>query len=187
MSFGAFSAGPYLFAGDDGYAEVELGDALVEIAVDDLDARLLAQGGLPELGGAPVASWLLARLAALTGGGLGLDPQLVEHIEGGVWVLDFVVTREASPVAKVQLQAGMIGAGVLGVIAEGEPLESLLVGLQGRLLEAPGQVEVAQIQVVDPDWAACPEDYTPPPTVGSRCRFGFDGAAYLGADNPRAR
>lgn len=188
MSLGAFTAGPYHFSGDDGYAEVDLGEALAEVEVDDFDQRLLSKDNLPNLDGAPLASWLLARLEAIVvGGGLAMTPDVVEHVEGGVWVVDFVVTEGERAVAKLQLQAGMIGAGVLGAIDAGVALEPVLQALQDTLLSEPAQVQPIEVRIVDPDWAISPEDFSPTPTPKSQCRFGFDGARYLGADNPAPR
>lgn len=183
MSFGAFSAGDFHFQVDEGFAVLELPEVLHELAIEDLDARLL-QHDLPGLQGAPLASWLLARLEALTEGrGLGFRPGLVEHIEGGVWVVDFVVHHRERPAGKVQLQGGMIGAGLLGVLAEHESPEAVLSALVARLVDAPGEVAVCEVRIVDPEWETSPEDYAPAPDSTSVARFGFDGARYLGADN----
>lgn len=188
MSGGAFDAGPYHFAVDDGYAVLDLPEPLLELAVEDLDARLVTSGHVPELGGAPLASWLLARLEALTEGrGLGFSPGLVEHVDGGVWVVDFVVTRGDAPVGKVQLQAGMIGAGVLGVVAAQEDPAAVVQALGQVVLQAPEEVRACEVRVADPEWLEAPEDYAPPPEEDAVCRFGFDGEAYLGADNVRPR
>lgn len=188
MSLGAFDAPPYRFEVDDGFGVVELGERLLELEIDDLDARLAASAELPPLDGAPIASWILARLAALVAGGdLGLTPGLVEHIDGGVFVLDFVVARAGVLVAKVQLQAGMIGAGLLGVVRSDEAPGALASALVRALGAAPAAVAAVEVRIVDPEWALEPEVFSPPPSSESVGRFGYDGARYLGRGNVAPR
>lgn len=185
MSAGAFAAGPFHFVVDDGYTPLELGEALVQIAVEDFDERLLGSGRVPAIGPAPIASWVLARLEALSGeGGLGFSPGFPEFVDGGTWVLDFLVGRGAEPVGKVQLQGGMIGVGALGVLAPGEDPEAVVGALCEALLAAPEAVRPIEVWVVDPEQGDLPEEYEPEPNDGHVCRFGYDGEAYLGADNP---
>lgn len=165
-----FACPPYTFTLDDGFAVLDLGEALCELAVDDFDRLILEIPAVQLLPAAPLASWLLARLCQLNGG-LGLQSDAVECIEGGVWVLDFVVHGGEQPVAKVQLQAGTIGAGLLGVAVDPEQAEGLMQALLQALHEAPSAVAVCRIRIRDPE---ADLEYT----------YGFDGQNYLGAENP---
>src|SRR5947208_2044149 len=129
---------------------------------DAFDLRLTGTGKVPDLGGAPVASWLLARLARLTDDRLGLAS--VENVDGGGYVVEFVVylipadpaTQKATivqpllfnmdelgvdveperAVASFQFQAGMEGAAVVGQRATNCPAEKVLEALAAALLAA---------------------------------------------------
>lgn len=177
---GQFSQGDLRFVLDDGFAVVEFGATATDLEIDDLDARIPA----PELGGAPFASFLLARLAHLTGP-LGLDPDLVEHVEGGVWVLDYVVSSGEAVVAKVQLQGGMQGAGLLGVAADPDTARAVLEAFCAAVA-AGAEVAACRVRIVDPDWRLDPAGFTPAPADDSVLEFGRDAAGgWLGAGNVR--
>ncbi|MEQ9498547.1 MAG: hypothetical protein RIT81_16850 [Deltaproteobacteria bacterium] len=165
--FGVFDARGYTFAVDDGFTAVELDDPQ-DFAVEDLDERFTPH--LPELNGAPVASWVFARLGALVGGEdatrrLALDPDTVEHVDDALFVIDFVVRRGEAPVAKIQLQGGTIGVALLGVTADAAVVEAF----EAALLAAVDEVATCRVMTLDP--AAGPD--------ASVQRFGFDGARYL--------
>src|SRR5437867_4497041 len=66
---------------------------------DEFDLRLSDTGKVPDLAGAPIASWLLARLARLTDDRLGLGG--VEYSDGGGYMVEFVVNLlPAAPVSR---------------------------------------------------------------------------------------
>lgn len=176
----SFEAPPYRLVLDDGFAPLELGEALHQLCVDDLDTQLLASGRLPALDGAPVASWLLARLEGLSAG-LGLSSDRVEEIEDAVWVVDFVLQREGQPVGKLQLQGGMIGAGLLGVLAGAEEPSAVSQAVLQALLAAPDEVCPCEVRVCDPEPEGQGGDDRPEAPV---LRFGLTAEGYLGADNP---
>ena len=163
----AFHAPPFTFTLDDGFTVVELGEGACELALDDLDLRLEAAAALPARGGAPLASWLLARLERMTGG-LGRDPAAVDEIEGAVFVLDFVVREGDAEVAKVQVQAGGVGAGLLGVVRSAADAPRVVDAWIAALVAAPAQVASVRIQVAEPAGRGPPAAY------------GHDGARYLG-------
>lgn len=167
MTPGRFAAGELTFALDDGWGVVELADP-VELALEDFDAVLHASGRVPELGGAPLASWVLARLAALAGGRLGLLEEGVELCEGAVFVVDFVVAGPAGPVGKVQVQGGAIGVGLLGVV-EGSA-EAVAQALRDALLGEPEVLASYAVAVAEPG-----ADGEPGPVF----RYGWDGARFL--------
>ncbi len=169
MSYGVFETRGLEFQVDDGFTAVELEDG-VDVEVEDLDARLLARG-LPDLNGAPVASWAFARLGALVGGEdatrrLALDPDTVEHVDDALFVIDFVVRASGAPVAKVQLQGGTIGVALLGVARDAT---AVLEAFEAALLAAPGEVAVCRVLTLDPTQGADAPIHA----------YGFDGARYL--------
>lgn len=164
--------------------------------------RLSRRGPLPELSGAPLGSWVLARLARLAATGLGLGGE--EHIDGGGYVIEFAA-YEAPParprqpllfdpgeylqrdelVAVFQLQADADGVVVIGDRAVTCSVEGLLEAFAAALTLAPAEISPCELAVVDPDWFADPGAFRPRPTRGSRNRYGWDGTRFLGADNIR--
>lgn len=182
----SFEVPPFRFTLDDGFACLDLGEALCEISVEDLQEQLQDTGRLPDLAGAPLASWLLARLQFLSADAPLVPSDAVEDIEDGVWVVDFVVGQGGLPIAKVQLQAGMAGAGLLGVAGNSEQAGLLVQSLIQRLLEAPSAVAECQIRIHDPLWRVDPGAYAPHPGDDAVVHYGFDGEVYLGKDNIRA-
>lgn len=172
--------------------------------------RLTRTGRVPDLGGSPIASWLLARLARLTDGSLGLAGR--QDTDGGGYVVGFVVYRAAvdwraeaaagqrflfdmaeferfvesdGPVASFQFQAGMEGAAVIGRRAADCPGEEILEAFADALLAAPAELLPRELVVRDPEWKLDPEMYRPRPVRGSRNRYGWDGQRFLGKDNIR--
>src|SRR5262249_822649 len=87
---GSFSSGRFRFRVEGSDRESDLARGFHEaLQADAFDLGLTGTGGLPDLGGAPIASWLLARLASLTDGRLGLAG--VEDTDGGGYMVEFVV------------------------------------------------------------------------------------------------
>jgi hypothetical protein len=179
-----------------------------ELEDEAFDLRLTATGRIPDLGGAPIASWLLARLARLTDDMLGVDGE--ESTDGGGYVIEFLVYREPNrtkpavmqpllfdmeelgvhieperPVASLQLQADMQGVAVLGYRAADCPGEKVLQALADALLAAPDDMMAREIAIFDPEWKEDPEMYKPRPFKGSRNWYGWDGSRFLGRDNIR--
>jgi hypothetical protein len=175
---------------------------------DDLGLLLTRSGKLPELGGAPLASWLLARLARLTNDSLGLAGE--EHNDGGGYVIEFVVYRVHAepennnapfvqlllfdpgeciepdlPVASFQFQADMEGAVVLGQRDPDFPAGQILEAFAAALLAAPTELTARELAVRDPEWQLDPEIYTPWPEEDSRNWYGWNGFRFLGKDNIR--
>jgi len=182
----SFSIDKFRVVADDGFTVVNFDDP-VELHVDDwdeqLETQLNARACVVDLSGAPRASWVLARLAALMGQSPTEGP--VELVDDAVFVVDFVVWAEdAKPVAKVQIQGGMIGVGLLGV--QERRLEHRLIdALTQALVASPQTYEICSVRVRDPDWLEAPSDYTPSPDAERFNAFGWDGQRLLGADNVR--
>ncbi len=170
------------FREDDGYGVVSLADP-VEVHVDDWALALQAALATPiDLDEAPFASWVLARLAAVSTGLAAPTRAPVDIVDDAVYVLDWVVSIEDEAVAKVQIQGGMIGVGLLGV--QDRDLGGRLVdALTGVLAARPHEVAPISLRSRDPDWAEAPDDYRPRPDERAANVFGWDGARYLGADN----
>lgn len=159
---GSFVSGDLAFEVDDGYSLLQLASA-EEVDDQTLDRRLAA-GAPPD---APLASWLLARLARLAGGTLALEEETVEICEGALYVVDFVLRKDGEPIGKVQLQAGRAGAALLGVVSQIEPAE-VIERFTTALLADPHQIAACRVRVRDPSW---PEEEV--------VDYGFDGVAYL--------
>lgn len=167
---------------DDGYGVVSLTDP-VELHVDDWGSALQAALTAPlDLGGAPFASWVLARLFALSTDLGSVTGSRVEVVDDAVFVLDWVVSAEDEPVAKVQIQGGMLGVGLLGVQAR-DLGRRIVDPLTAVLAARPHEVATGVIRVRDPDWVEAPHDYRPRPGDDAANVFGWDGVRYLGADN----
>jgi hypothetical protein len=176
------------------------------------DLRLTSTGRVPDLGGSPIASWLLARLARLTDDRLGLASR--EDTDGGGYLVEFVVYRvnvdweeevatgqrflfnmaeferpiePENPIASFQFQADMEGAAVIGRRAAGCPAEEVLEAFATAIIAAPADLLPRELVVRDPEWKLDPEMYMPRPTKSSRNSYGWDGFQFLGGDNIRER
>jgi hypothetical protein len=144
----SFSSGRFRFQVEDLSWLPGLSERLDDEA---FDGRLVKTGRVPELHGAPVASWLLARLARITDGGFPSSGK--ERNDGGGWCVDFVVyTEDGRPVATFQLQGDMRGAAVLGDRAAECPAEEVLQALVDRLVDAPDDLIESRLTVVDREW-----------------------------------
>jgi hypothetical protein len=211
---GNFTWGRYRFEVESSDWESDQARGIGEDFQDDaFDLRLTGTGTIPDLGGAPIASWLLARLARLTDGCLGLADR--EDADGGGYVVEFVVYRVYAPtyrksasvqrllfdvakpgvyvesekpdkpVASFQFQADMEGAAVVGRRAADCPAEDVLEALAAALLAATTELMGRELEVRDPEWKPDPEMYRPRPVKGSCNWYGWDGFQFLGQDNIR--
>jgi hypothetical protein len=212
---GSFTSGRFRFELDRSDWESDSAHGLHEELEDwDFGLRLAGTGRIPDLGGAPLASWLLARLARLarlTDDALGLAGE--EHNDGGGYVVEFAVYRASTrpdnpkspvvqpllfdmaalgvhfepvyPVASFQLQAEMEGIGVLGSRAEDCPVSEVLEAFAAALLADPSDLACCEVAVYDPEWELDGEMYTPTPFAESRNWYGWDGQRFLGQDNIR--
>jgi hypothetical protein len=207
-----FTSGRFRFAVAGGDQEAEPACGVNEDFEDEaFDLRLTRTGKVPALDGAPIASWILARLARLTGGRLGLAG--VEHVDGGGYVIELLGYRiddeppnekavfmqpflfnmdelgvRVEPervVARFQFQASMEGAAVLGERDPDCPAEELLEALAAALLAVPDELMSYEVAVRDPEWKLDPAMYVPRPTRGSRNSYGWDGSQFLGKTNIR--
>jgi hypothetical protein len=209
---GSFASGRFCFKVEGSHWESDLARGFSEDLQDDaFDLRLTDTGKVPDLGGAPIASWLLARLARLTDNRLGLAD--MEDNDGGGYMVEFVVylvyaelenkkatfvqpllfnmvelgvhVEPEKPVASCQFQADMEGAAVVGQRVTDCPAGELLEALATALLAAPAELMSRELVVRDPEWKLDPEMYHPRPVKGSRNWYGWDGFRFLGKDNIR--
>lgn len=157
-----------------------------ELNDDEFDLRLQRFGSVPELDGAPIASWLLARLGRMTDDGLSFPLFDKQRNDGGGWCSDFVVYDNAErPIAAFQFQADMQGAAVIGNRSADVPSDTLLDALAAALMAVPTSIQECRLTVIDPDWKHEPDAYHPVPVKGSRNTYGWDGAQFFGRENIR--
>jgi hypothetical protein len=208
---GNFTSGRFRFAVEGRDGEPDSAQGFHEDLEDGaFDLRLTSTGKVPDLGGCPIASWLLARLARLMEGRLGLASQ--EDTDGGGYVVEFVVYRvnvgwegEAAsgqrflfnmaefqrpvepenPIASFQFQADMEGAAVIGRRAADCPAEEVLEAFAAAILAAPADLLPRELVVRDPEWKQDLELCSPEPARDSRNTYGWDGFQFLGRDNIR--
>jgi hypothetical protein len=173
---------------------------------NDFGLRLTRSGYLPDLDGAPLASWLLARLARLTDDGLGVFGE--EHNDGGGFMVEFVVyllpkspdprqlllfDLEQSevplvperPVASFQFQGAMDGVGIVGQRVPNCAGEDILDALEAALFAAPNELMACEVTIYDPEWEQDPLIYIPVPHEDSRNVYGWDRDEFLGKWNIR--
>ncbi len=98
--------------------------------------------------------------------------EAVEVCGDAVFVADFLVyTKDGRGAAKVQIQGGSIGVGVLGMAAGGVDQRAIVNALIDQLIQSPSDLAIAEVRVIDPTWDGEPN------------RYGFDGRTFLGRDN----
>jgi hypothetical protein len=183
---GSFSASHFRF--EVARTDVDLGseDRLQELLDEEFDLRLSNSGRLPNLGGAPVASWLLARLGKLTADGIRLFGE--EENDGGGYMVELLVYDEReTPVAVFQLQGNSMGAAILGDCILNCSPGDILDALAAALLAAPADLVTCRLGVYDLEWEEVPESFTPEPNSDSRNWYGWDRNDFLGASNIRER
>jgi hypothetical protein len=164
---GTFQTANYWFLTDSHQTSLLFMDP-VEICEEELDLRLMNSGKVPTLRGAPVASWVLARLAALTGETLGSGQGEMQHNDGGDYNLEILVYRQdRTPVGQVQLQGGRGGVAALGECAATESPARIVEEFIAALLHEPKAVAPCQLRVRNLD-------------TGKWRVFGYDDNKYLG-------
>lgn len=128
---------------------------------------------LPDLGRAPLGSWLVARLAFLTGGGLGFPEHEAQSVDGGMCCFEpNVFTRDRRHVGSLQIQADS-HVDVFGTLDGSIPPASVLDELAARLLAEPAAVQVIAVRIRDTE-------------SGSSRTYGFDGVRFRGGRGRRS-
>ena len=208
----SFTSGRFRFQVEGSNWESDSARGFHEDLQDDaFDLRPIGTGKVPDLGGSPIASWLLVRLARLTDNRLGLAER--EDTDGGGYMVELVVyrvdaelknrtatseqpflfnmaefERPVEPeiaVASFQFQVNMQGATVVGQRAADCRAEEVLKAFAAALLSAPADLLPRQLVVRDPEWKLDPEMYRPRPDKRSQNEYGWDGSQFFGKHNIR--
>jgi len=143
---------------------------------DDRFADFLESSSrLPILNGAPVASWLLPRLAEVTRGSINLDDQERVRNDGGCVFLKWIsFTKEMKPRAFFNLLCYSNRIIIQGKCMSNTVPCDLASAFISPLLEHPEGLRKWKVLVTDTD---------PPNAPGKLGRtyvFGWDGAKFLG-------
>jgi len=143
---------------------------------DGIADMLESTGRLPNLGGAPVASWLLPRLVDATHGGINLDD--CEHLRndgGGIHLQWAAFTRAIKPRAFFRVNCYSNRITTHGQCMPNTDPTELVSAFFAPLLEQPTALATFRVSVTDMD----------PPTAhgkpGRRYVFGWDGVKFLGS------
>lgn len=140
-----FSARGVGFEPDDGYAVVPF-ERPVDLYEEAFDRRLVEAGVtvMPSL----LPSWLVARLARLAGHDARVFGDDVEVEADGLFIADVLALDEQDRVlAKLQLQAGPLGIGVLGVATSQAASKRCLEALVEALTSEPAVLSDAEVRV----------------------------------------
>lgn len=153
-------------------------------AEDLLDERLVPTHKLPaELGSAPVASWVLARLRDLAPESI---PETQEDfVDGGAYCVEMAAMQGETTIAELQIQGDSFGVVLIGYARSEEEAAKIFEDFTKCLLTAPQNIAVCRWEIYDPEWEDDPSCYTPEPTSESRNEFGWDGTTFLGRFNIR--
>jgi hypothetical protein len=167
---GVFHTTGYYFLLDDAQTPLDI-NSRRQFDDHDLGTRFLRSGQVPNIGSAPLASWFIARLAALTGGKLGLFDCEEQHVDGGSCCLEFLVfTSDQKFTGAMQIQAGEELV-LFGWCATAEDPESIVGAFVGAFLALPTDVREISVRVRNPE-------------NKSRRVYGYDGSKYLGRVKP---
>jgi hypothetical protein len=167
---GVFHTSGYYFLLDDTQTRLDIQDRR-QFDDHELGARFLRSGEVPDLGSAPLASWFIARLAALTGGKLGLLDGEEQHVDGGNCCLELLIfTTDRKPAGAMQIQAGEEIV-VFGWCGATEQPQAIMDEFVGAFLASPSEVREFSVRVRNPE-------------NGSRRVYGYDGSRYLGRVKP---
>lgn len=181
MAGGTFVWDEYRFQIENGSELIGLRESLV---CEDLDLKMQATNKLPALNGAPVASWVLARLLAMTDN--GFEDEVRERNDGGGFVLEFVVYKDTdTPVASFQLQGNTEGIAMLGERSGNHPNDQIVHAFVSAVVESPMDLKECRHLIKDPEWQHEPGTFSPTPVKGSTNQYGWDGSKFLGRDNIR--
>ena len=163
---GVFHTTGYYFLLDDAHTALDIQERR-QFDDHELGTRFLGTGQVPNIGSAPLASWFIARLAAMTDGKLGLFNGGEQHVDGGNCCLELLIfTSDQKPVGSMQIQAGEEIV-LFGWCGAAEDPESILGEFVNAFLASPSDVREFSVRVRNPE-------------NGSRRVYGYDGSKYLG-------
>src|SRR5262245_15096791 len=130
---GSFKWDRFLFQVENGDDFIGLRETLDS---DEFDSRLTSSGRVPDLNGAPIASWALARLRKMTDDGFPAEEK--ERNDGGGYLLHFVVYVDPEmPVAAFQFQGTTEGIGIVGDRAADCSAEEIINAMASALVAEP--------------------------------------------------
>jgi hypothetical protein len=163
---GVFHTSSYYFLLDDTQMHPNISDHR-DFQDYELEARFLRSDKIPNIATAPVGSWFIARLAAMTEGKLGLFNGEEQHVDGGTCCLELLIFRtDQKLVGTLQIQAGE-GIVVFGSCSGTENPDLIMEEFVGAFLASPAEVREFCVRVRNPE-------------NGSRRVYGYDGLKYLG-------
>ena len=174
----AFWSSGYGFVCEDRYRGVELPGAL-SITRSSVEATLSGSGALPPLDGAPVASWLLARIAFLSAGRFPFSHGQVVGSDGAAYFLRFYcIVPTATPAGVLSCCGSSKGISFGLRHPKEQQGDQVLDAFQAVLLEHPSQVRRCRV-VVQYTEMTDPEIAFHIPQV-----YGWDGKRYLNEQAP---
>jgi len=139
----------------------------------ELRAAVDRAGLRKALRGAPVASWLLARLARLTWDNCSPEKYLQREDDMGGYLLELLIAKGAEPVARLTVDAGSELVELGGDAVSEEMAKEVVSRFIAALVEEPLAVERCRFYVCGAELGGYENDY------------GWDGDDFLGAHNAR--
>jgi hypothetical protein len=141
-----------------------------------LDGLLMQTAKLPNLGAAPIASWLLARLMRLTTEGLGFEANAKLYHDGGGFYLNFIAfSRAIKPLAFFSVHGTCAHCNCWGQCAESFQPTDLTRVFVDALVENVDDLMECKLTYYDTD----PPDLEKR-RVGNPRVLGWDGTTLLG-------
>ncbi len=147
-----------------------------------LDDMVRAAAGFPDLGTAPLASWLIARLFHLTRERLGFETTSKLYNDGGGFYVNLIVfTRVLKPFAFIYVHGTSNNCRCWGQCARPHEATTVISSFVDSLTSEPMALMQCHLTVVDTD----------PPDLDKR-RFskpyplGWDGTRFLGVTSKGA-
>jgi hypothetical protein len=143
------------------------------------DQVLAASGRLPDLNGAPVASWVLARLAKLSSQRFPYEHGQVFGSDGGdFWFRFIAFTLELRPLGTLTLLADASSVKLWAQISPASESQRVIDGFTSCLLAEPQGLARCQLTVAYTNFAD-PNQWKRLPFV-----FGWDGQRFLARHAP---
>lgn len=177
---GAFGAGAIRFVCDPKYTNIRLPGS-VAVQENAFGTQLEACGRLPSLGGAPVATWVFARLASLAGSRFPYSYGQVFGSDGGdFWIVALVFStgEQVRPIGSVSIFGSRSYVKLwLDVVAPFTP-EEVKIAFQEALLSAPMELRRALVTVIYTSFDDPAHARHVPYTLG------WDGASFISREAP---
>jgi hypothetical protein len=143
-----------------------------------LDDMLRKAAGFPNLGRAPVASWIIARLFHLTNERLGFETTAKIHADGGGFYLNLIAfSRDFKPLAFFYVHGTSVNCSCWGQCSRQHEPANLISSFINSLVTEPLDLMKCCLTTIDTD----------PPDLDKRrfCKpytLGWNGKDFLGAE-----